>query len=59
MITRYAAAYDRHTGATIDLGDFRDAIEAGGLLIQLREQGLANVRLRSRQLTQYEDVETA
>lgn len=56
MITRYAVAYDRHTGATITLGDFRDEIDAGHLLLQLRAEGRANVRLQSRQVTKYEDV---
>lgn len=56
MITRYAVAYDRHTGATVTLGDYRDEIEAGALLVKLHGEGRANVRLRTRQVTAYVDV---
>lgn len=56
----YYAAYDRPVSkgfSTIHLGHILEPMDAQSLLTTMRDEGKSNVRLRQRQVGEYEDVE--
>lgn len=60
MTIHYSVAYDRPntkgSASTIHLGDFLHAMDAQSLLRKCQKDGLLNVRLRSRAIGAYVDV---